>query len=466
MPEANNRLGPSVCGEICPDPSYCQQCAPTDIKEMVVDFIMMENYKDIDLDQDPCIFPPCGHFLTMSSMDGRVNLKSAYDLDENELPIGIKATQPFDTAPEMEHEATCPTCRGSLRSINRYGRLVRRILLDESTKRFVSWAGTVYGPLTERLYKIQESLAEFASADNEPSISGHVHLKGTRDGQFRHMWSATKGWRYLTDLKILRCDLADYAIKVSKEETPYARIAGLVETSRRRKQLKDIEAPLSVAQSSFHVMATALLLRADICLLANYLEAAENSLKGPLPTTISVDLSANRQDCLRLIAEAQAASDHEREVEGHIFFIQYCIMEKKFCASPDAAEQLKADGVRHADQAHGLCKTYGGKLLSLVSELKDAEHSLHDGYFVQPVTTDERRAILKAMATEFGRGTGHWYVCRNNHPFSVGECGMPMQQSRCPQCGETVGGRNHQSVDGVSRANDLDEELRRMDMNG
>ncbi|XP_069916285.1 E3 ubiquitin-protein ligase RNF213 isoform X2 [Oryctolagus cuniculus] len=36
-----------------------------------------------------------------------------------------------------------------------------------------------------------------------------------------------------------------------------------------------------------------------------------------------------------------------------------------------------------------------------------------------------------------------WYTCPNGHPCSVGECGRPMQQSRCVDCGAQVGGINH-----------------------
>lgn len=66
----NLPLGPSLCGEQCPDIKFCQSCAPEDIKSVCVDFLEMKEYQDIDLDQDPCIFPDCGHFLTVASMDG------------------------------------------------------------------------------------------------------------------------------------------------------------------------------------------------------------------------------------------------------------------------------------------------------------------------------------------------------------------------------------------------------------
>ena len=45
------------------------------------------------------------------------------------------------------------------------------------------------------------------------------------------------------------------------------------------------------------------------------------------------------------------------------------------------------------------------------------------------------------------------------HPFSIGECGMPMDTSQCPQCGSPVGGQHHQAVSGIRPARDLVQNL-------
>lgn len=84
---------------------------------------------------------------------------------------------------------------------------------------------------------------------------------------------------------------------------------------------------------------------------------------------------------------------------------------------------------------------------------------LRESTFFAPVTTEERRAVLAAMAGEL-RGTGHWYCCENGHPFTVGECGMPVEETACPQCGRPAGGRGHVNAEGVRRAEDLEGELR------
>ena len=37
-----------------------------------------------------------------------------------------------------------------------------------------------------------------------------------------------------------------------------------------------------------------------------------------------------------------------------------------------------------------------------------------------------------------------WYQCPNGHAYVIGECGLAMIESRCPECGEKIGGRDHQ----------------------
>ena len=36
-----------------------------------------------------------------------------------------------------------------------------------------------------------------------------------------------------------------------------------------------------------------------------------------------------------------------------------------------------------------------------------------------------------------------WYKCPNGHLYAVGECGRPMEESRCPECGSRIGGIDH-----------------------
>lgn len=105
------------------------------------------------------------------------------------------------------------------------------------------------------------------------------------------------------------------------------------------------------------------------------------------------------------------------------------------------------------DEAEKLCLAYPGQTQSLAGEVSGVRQMLK-GY----VSDGEIRKVVAAMEREFS-GTGHWYRCVNGHPFTVGECGAPMQQSRCPQCGAAVGGQHHQAAEGVTHASDIERDF-------
>lgn len=108
--------------------------------------------------------------------------------------------------------------------------------------------------------------------------------------------------------------------------------------------------------------------------------------------------------------------------------------------------------------ARHVCNSHTGQTAGMLAEVSEAEKMLRDATFYEPVTNAEKEAVYAAMAQSF-QGTGHWYYCVNGHPFTVGECGMPMQTARCPQCGAIVGGTDHRPAAGVTRAEDMEREF-------
>jgi hypothetical protein len=65
-----------------------------------------------------------------------------------------------------------------------------------------------------------------------------------------------------------------------------------------------------------------------------------------------------------------------------------------------------------------------------------------------PLMQQELQEVMRAMGTDGGYNYGgsaasHWFECPNGHPFFIGECGGAMQTSRCNECGEAIGGSNH-----------------------
>ena len=52
-----------------------------------------------------------------------------------------------------------------------------------------------------------------------------------------------------------------------------------------------------------------------------------------------------------------------------------------------------------------------------------------------------------------------WYQCPNGHAYTIGECGLPMEESRCPECGEKIGGSDHKLLK-TNRLVDFDLDVK------
>ncbi|KAJ7200706.1 hypothetical protein C8J57DRAFT_1413236 [Mycena rebaudengoi] len=76
----------------------------------------------------------------------------------------------------------------------------------------------------------------------------------------------------------------------------------------------------------------------------------------------------------------------------------------------------------------------------ILDDWKKLEQSLRADTFYEPVSLDERMAVVRALNFTH---TGHFYTCVNGHVYVIDDCGGAMQQSNCPECGASIGGSNH-----------------------
>ncbi|EED17019.1 DNA-binding protein smubp-2, putative [Talaromyces stipitatus ATCC 10500] len=439
---------PSVCGEVCPSEKYCQTCGSEEIKNYPVDFICGETYKEIDLDDSPCIFPRCGHFLTIENMDGQMDMGKYYVLDERGKPSRIAAT-----------------CRGPLRDIARYGRLVRRAILDESTKKLILYLNREYVPLAQEL---PERIQQLQNTKSKRSTSWPVtiKIKGKRNtlvSDMRTIISATNNGRW-KDIINLRQRIHTYQKRVAPEEQPYIRAHQLAMNARRRqKALKTpTEIGSEVLQTKGWLQEMALSLRLDIALLADFLELRRSAPKAG-EIQVDMDLSNMRTDCQTLIKNASDSNRVLHQTEGYIFLAQLHAFERSHTASADTEEQHLILGTGAINQAKTLVNKYTGQTQGLSEEIEGAEKMLRGMTFYTIVTNEERMAVIAAMARKF-TGTGHWYYYRNGYPFTFGECGGPIQRSVCPECAEPVGGQHHVAAEGLTRARDLEDSFAQIDL--
>ncbi|CAG4956216.1 unnamed protein product [Colias eurytheme] len=70
------------------------------------------------------------------------------------------------------------------------------------------------------------------------------------------------------------------------------------------------------------------------------------------------------------------------------------------------------------------------------------------------VVSDKKEIELVVKAV--GLKAGHWFKCPNGHFYCIGECGGAMQVSKCPECGEAIGGSSHRLLATNSHARELD----------
>ncbi|KAJ5587038.1 uncharacterized protein N7459_002803 [Penicillium hispanicum] len=453
---------PSVCGEFCPPESFCQICGSDKIKETPVDFILGESYREVNLDENPCMFPQCGHFLTVESMDAQMDLKKHYVMNEMEKPVSISSSsQPFS----IDDIRTCATCRGSLRSLSRYGRLVRRALLDETTKKFYLYVNQQYLPLAQDL---SLCLSELRSREGKAArlfqANVKIRIEGPPEHQVglmsRHIHKYDKSrWK---DPMALRKRIVDYKEKVKMEEQPFSQVRNMVEDARRRKRMTgQFDFDETVLETKGHLQAAALLLRLDTALLSDFLSLKKLVFVGANQSDLFINLSENRKESEKLINDARSWHRVMQQTEGNLFLAQLCALERQNVATPAHAECFLREGMKAIEEAQRLCKLYPGQTRGISEEIEGTRGMFCGKSFYTPVSSEERMAVLAAMAREF-LGTGHWYYCENGHPFTIGECGGAVQLARCPECGSPVGGQNHHTAAGVTHADDLEEALRDM----
>ncbi|KAB8079126.1 hypothetical protein BDV29DRAFT_151993 [Aspergillus leporis] len=125
---------------------------------------MFEKYEGINVDEDPLVFLSCGHFYIVSSLDGTMEVKEHYNFDPSTDTI-ISPRLSRRVMSSVTNLRECSECRIPLRDIHRYNRIVKRALLDESTKRFIVKANSTYNKLVDAVQQREtELIAKFTKS--------------------------------------------------------------------------------------------------------------------------------------------------------------------------------------------------------------------------------------------------------------------------------------------------------------
>ncbi|KAJ4367471.1 hypothetical protein N0V83_007054 [Neocucurbitaria cava] len=465
---------PSICAEDCPV-DYCQECGMQ--QDNVPDLIMGTQYSDINLDETPIVVLGCGHFFTVETLDGVVGLSEVYQTDaKSGLFVALTENSQLVTALPQ-----CPTCRCPIRQFatQRYNRLINRAVIDQMSKRFIVSGQQELQMLENKLRalesKFENTRKVLLASTIIPSEAKAAELCGKDFNK-----KITNRYKYAIDVTN---DIKSLQHRMAAQHQPVQKLRqAIVHAITRNPSLDEALAALKIERSAtsakrecdVRITLGARLLEIKArCLVLEDKFDIERAVKLKAPTS-AMYLSSHGgspfkqsggflNDCMKLIDDCVNESLPKLAVETTLYYARIVQALPRSGDSKDNKRE-KMMGYRSTakdllKKAERLCEHSFRNRNVLLEAIMSAEKLLDDERY-EEVTKEEIQAIKKAMVS--GRGgiathSGHWYNCVNGHPFAVGECGMPMQLARCPECGEPVGGQNHVPVGGVSRAENMEQ---------
>ncbi|RAH69049.1 uncharacterized protein BO66DRAFT_421080 [Aspergillus aculeatinus CBS 121060] len=455
---------PGMCGEPCPSSQFCQICAPHEVLQQQVDLLEFKTYREIDLDASPLIFLPCNHFYTVASLDGLLSMNEYFNIDASTGEIiGAKPAH-WEMMPGSALKG-CPECRRPLRDINRYSRILKRFLLDEFTRKFVTLASAQHAELADKIVRFEKQVDE----SRTEFLKYWIHEAGgsKSNDQARGAVQAYRG----AGIGLVK-KVKEYVKSVATAEQPLGKLNDMLASTISRQNETTSTKPIadkSAIQTGFGLRGQVLGLRLGWVVLRDWDHICSNRnvdhrIRNNLVQLTASHIKSLIEKCLSLKQTTMKASLLQERVEAGIYFALFSMLSLSNMRALGKTVEMDTENKtrQRAQDDLAFCErlcTRSPKLLGyLMEDIKDARRTINDGTFYALVTSEEKRQVYRAMAEQFA-GTGHWYYCHNNHPFTIGECGMPMEEARCPQCEAPVGGLNHQLAEGARPAEDMDREF-------
>jgi hypothetical protein len=99
------------------------------------------------------------------------------------------------------------------------------------------------------------------------------------------------------------------------------------------------------------------------------------------------------------------------------------------------------------------------KVLMLNPDTLGAAMTAGSPPFLPGMDEDIRKRVLDALLEKgenIWKHKSHWYECVCGYQFMIGECGRPMEISKCPECGRDIGGRDHAATGNTKEQDEHD----------
>lgn len=463
---------PGICGEECPE-AYCQICS--DRKDARVDLLEMKTYGEIDLDETPIVVLGCGHFFTAETLDGHVGMTEVYLHDGSSEFTAVRDVS-STLAPSIPR---CPDCQCPVRQhcAKRFNRVINRAVIDEMSKRFLVKG---QADLREVERQVVELELDFDSS-REDGVQAFRQATAHHTGQLTLAFAADVTQRlkerHIKGTKLQNV-IRSFLNKVADKHQPAQKLHDATVNAMRRRTVDEMMTDLNVADSvpplardrRINLGGRVAQLQAESIIIGDRLSTAQ--ILGSTPAGASIRLPGDSPEqqakqffksCNEFINNCGTESLPKLCVEASLYYAGTARSYESYCRSTKIDVEHASEQVKTAkellEKAKTLC-ALGFQNADALRKAVEESVKLLGREWYEEVTAEEIAAVKNAMVSGSGgisTHSGHWYNCANGHPFAIGECGMPMEQARCPECGAPVGGLGHQAVEGVTRARNMED---------
>jgi hypothetical protein len=375
----------SICGETCPDEKYCQVCAPDKIKTTIVDIILSQEYYEIDINETPVLVLGCGHFFTVETLDGLVDLQKAYKLDNNRFYC-VELTGEFLQLPR------CLTCRAPIRNIRRYGRILNHCSGQVSEKHFIV-------NTRADIREIYAMIEHFKSINFQENVALH-------QGSFRLHSSVLKA------LHPISKKLAQLKSNVWSSPRKYlydSCVSFLLKTGNTREL--SLSLPKPYYEFEREVVAIGINLESSIQDMF-YLASISRTVPEEKTGLLAQYKTGMAQIFEKTRKYLETDTNSLAETSGCALMFFNLQIKLQFCSRNGEADEI-AQIDRELNEFIAIALPsfiYANQ--SAIEEMK--KKITNRGPFYQEVTEEEKRIVFQTMNAEF-RGGGHWYQCPNGH---------------------------------------------------
>ncbi|KAK5189250.1 hypothetical protein LTR47_011248 [Exophiala xenobiotica] len=427
-----------------------------------VDLLELSTYAEIDVEQTPIVALQCGHFFTAESLDGHIGMSNVYRTN----PCG-RFTGLVDISRALATTIPrCPDCQRPIRqyTTQRYNRVINRAVIDELTRRFLLDGKA-------ELNRLECRLADYS---REMDLSRPVLINSVKNENVTRQLQ-----RRYEPYHTLYNAIGKFLHKVADDRQPAGKLyqaqvyaTKVTDTKSLTETLDALTLQDSVppVQCDRRILRSGRMLqiRTEFTVLEDKFsiaKASASTVARVMLPGVSLDTSTTRylQTCGTFIRDCGVDMLPKLAVEASLYFAHGVSLRQSAGLSIgiDQARttQYAQDARDLLEKAMDLCNLPFQNADQLRAAAEESVKLLRREWY-EELSPEELASIKQAMVTGpggFATHSGHWYNCVKGHPFAIGECGMPMEQARCPECGSPVGGSNHQAVTGVSRAMEMED---------